>query len=66
MKGKVVRIYADKGFGFIKGADGRDYFFHKSSVETPLVFDDIEPNEDVIFEESEGPKGPRAEQVTCE
>ncbi|KZN39848.1 cold shock domain-containing protein [Pseudoalteromonas luteoviolacea] len=32
MKGKVVKYKQDKGYGFICGDDGHDYFFHKSEV----------------------------------
>lgn len=32
MKGIILRYIGEKGFGFIKGEDGREYFFHKSSL----------------------------------
>ncbi len=31
-RGKIKRLIFDKGFGFIAGDDGTDYFFHKSAV----------------------------------
>lgn len=62
MIGKVVRIVKDKGFGFIKGEDGIEYFFHRTAL-TNLPFEQLQLAQDVQFEENEGPKGPRAEQI---
>lgn len=33
MKGKVIKYFPDKGFGFIKLEDGNDCYFHKSKIE---------------------------------
>ena len=30
--GTIKRIVADRGFGFIAGADGTEYFFHRNSI----------------------------------
>jgi cold shock CspA family protein len=30
MTGKITRVMEGKGFGFISGEDGQDYFFHRS------------------------------------
>lgn len=62
MNGKIVRLKKDKGFGFIKGEDESEYFFHHSSVKN-AVFTELEEGQDVTFEASEGAKGPRAEDV---
>lgn len=32
MKGKVIKYFEDKGFGFIKTSDSREVFFHISDV----------------------------------
>ncbi|WP_296154502.1 cold-shock protein [Ruminococcus sp.] len=29
MRGRIKRFIEDKGYGFITGEDGQDYFFHK-------------------------------------
>ncbi|GAB1443994.1 hypothetical protein MASR2M39_28390 [Ignavibacteriales bacterium] len=36
MKGKVIKYFQDKGFGFIKLEDGNDCYFHKSKVEDEI------------------------------
>jgi CspA family cold shock protein len=61
--GTIKRI-TDKGFGFISGADGSEYFFHQSAcVSTP--FDDLREGQAVSFTVGQGPKGPRAENVAA-
>lgn len=62
MKGKVKTLVANKGFGFIQGTDNVQYFFHKSSVKNGRI-EDMEVGDEVEFEESEGEKGPRAEDI---
>jgi len=62
MKGKVLRFNKNKGFGFIKGDDDRDVFFHYS-VLVMDGFKDIEVGAEVEFELVETDKGPRAASV---
>ena len=38
--GTVVRMIRDRGFGFIRGEDGREIFFHHSSLPRG-VFDSL-------------------------
>ena len=59
LTGIVKRIVGDKGFGFI-GADGTDYFFHKSSCDD---FDQLSAGQRVTFVAVRGNKGPRADRV---
>ena len=60
--GTIKRI-TDRGFGFISAADGTEYFFHQSAcASTP--FDDLREGQPVSFTIGQGPKGPRAENVT--
>ena len=62
MIGTVKRIYLDKGFGFIKTEDGQEFFFHKSALKN-IKIEELEVDREVTFEDAEGPKGPRAEDV---
>jgi CspA family cold shock protein len=61
--GTIKKVIADRGFGFITADDGKDYFFHRSSIEAPLDFDRLAGGEKVEFEVQQGPKGPRAARV---
>jgi cold shock CspA family protein len=60
LTGTVVRLLADKGFGFIQGPDDREYFFHRSAAPE---FDRLDVGSTVHFLPTEAPKGPRAESV---
>ena len=61
MEGTIKRIHKEKGFGFIK-AGNMEYFFHRSAVKNKR-FEDLEEGQEVTFEDSEGSKGPRAEDI---
>jgi CspA family cold shock protein len=60
-QGTIKRL-TDKGFGFIDTGSGKDIFFHQSSLEG-VRYEDLREGQQVSFDESEGPKGPRAENV---
>jgi cold shock protein len=62
MNGTVKRLTSDRGFGFIKSANGNEFFFHRSAV-TGSGFDSLREGDAVTFDEGQGPKGPRAENV---
>lgn len=61
-EGTIKRI-TDKGFGFIDTGGNQDMFFHSSGVEG-ISFDELREGQRVTYVEGQGPKGPRAEQVT--
>ena len=60
-EGTIKRL-TDKGFGFIDTGSGKDLFFHMSAVEGVRV-EDLNQGQRVSFNEGQGPKGPRAENV---
>jgi CspA family cold shock protein len=62
MRGKVIRVMGEKGFGFIRGEDGTDRFFHRSGLQQTagLSWEQIEVGAACVFEPIDGPKGPRA------
>jgi CspA family cold shock protein len=66
LKGKVARILRDKGFGFIKAEDGKEYFFHRSGIVGGGRFDTLKEFDSVEFDDQSGPKGLRAERVVIE
>jgi cold shock protein len=61
MQGTIKRI-TDRGFGFIAAANGQEYFFHQSAC-VGTRFDDLRQGQEVTFDEGQGPKGPRAENI---
>ena len=62
MTGTIRTLRTDKGFGFIKDATGKEYFFHQSAVQGEGI-DNLREGDSVEFDIGEGPKGPRAERV---
>jgi CspA family cold shock protein len=61
--GTVKKLVSERGFGFITGEDGKDYFFHRSSLMPSLDFDSLAGGEKVQFEIERDPKGARARDV---
>jgi cold shock protein len=59
--GKIKQL-TDKGFGFIEKENGKDLFFHKSSVEG-VAYEALQIGQAVSFNEGQSAKGPRAENV---
>jgi cold shock protein len=60
--GTIKRLVMDRGFGFLSGEDGKEYFFHRSSVEGS--FEGLQEGQKVSFDiEPSAPKGPRASRV---
>ena len=63
MNGTISRRIADKGFGFIKGENGQEYFLHRSAVRDGSVFEPPRDGQPMTFDPGQGEKGPRAEDV---
>ena len=60
MKGTVKFFNREKGFGFIAGEDGKEYFVHKSGLNEGVNLNDNDP---VEFEVGSGERGPKAINV---
>jgi len=60
-EGSIKRL-TEKGFGFIRMADGNDVFFHSTALEG-VVFEELKIGQRVEFTEGEGSRGPRAEAI---
>ena len=58
----TIKRLTDKGYGFIDIGRGKDLFFHMSNLEG-VGYDDLYEGQSVTFNEGQGPKGPRAENV---
>jgi CspA family cold shock protein len=59
MMGTIRTLRADKGFGFIKGEAGQEYFFHQSAIYGEGIAD-LREGDGVEFEVEDSPKGPAA------
>jgi CspA family cold shock protein len=63
-QGTVVRMIRDRGFGFIRGEDDREIFFHHSSLPRG-VFDSLSEGQPLEYEietDAQG-RGERARDV---
>lgn len=61
-KGKIKKLVRDRGFGFIADTDGREVFFHQSSI-LETAFTALSEDQQVEFEVENSDKGPRATNV---
>jgi cold shock CspA family protein len=61
MKGKVGRLFQDKGYGFIKDENGESRFFHISNIKG---FDEIFEGAIVKFKPNQNSKGLQATEIT--
>ena len=63
MKGTVKFFNQKKGFGFITGEDGKDYFVHQTGLAEGVSLRD---NDAVTFDVEQGERGPKAVNVSKE
>ncbi len=61
-KGRIKKMVRDRGFGFIRGDDGKEVFFHRSGM-NGSDYDSISEGDNVEYVIQEGPRGARAEHV---
>lgn len=60
MNGTVKFFNTVKGFGFISGEDGKDYFAHSTSLTAGVS---VKEGDKVSFDVEQGDKGPKAVKV---
>ena len=60
MNGTIKFFNAMKGFGFIAGEDGKEYFVHQSALGEGVTLNE---NDAVTFDVEEGDRGPKAVNV---
>jgi len=61
-RGRIKKMVRDRGFGFIRGEDGKEVFFHRSGLGAS-DYDALNEGDNVEYVVQEGPRGPRAENV---
>ncbi len=62
-KGTIKTLIRNRGFGFISAEDGKEVFFHRTGL-VSADFDSLQEGDKVEFEVEQGPKGPRATNVS--
>ena len=60
MNGTVKFFNQMRGFGFIAGEDGTEYFVHQTGLKEGVTIDE---NDEVSFDVEQGDKGPKAVNV---
>lgn len=65
--GRVARLFAEQGYGFIETLDqpSRELYFHRNSLPED-DFDALRPGQKVRFHEERGEKGPQASTVVVQ
>ena len=66
MQGIIKSYLGDKGYGFISGDDGKDYFFHVNSIKNKKQQDEIADGLSVKFNGVPTPKGYSAKSIEFE
>ena len=62
MEGTVKWFNSSKGYGFIEGSDGTDYFAHFQEIQSE-GYKTLKEGASVTFEAAEGEKGPVAKTI---
>ncbi|HEV3124592.1 MAG TPA: cold shock domain-containing protein [Candidatus Dormibacteraeota bacterium] len=64
MNGTIKKIASDRGFGFLAAdEDGKEYFFHRSGLDSAVNFESLGVGEKVSFDVEPSDRGPRATRV---
>ena len=61
--GRIVRIFPDAEYGFIKTPDEREIYFHRNSLLDNVDFRELKFGTEVTFIEEQGNEGPQAARV---
>jgi cold shock CspA family protein len=61
--GLVARLLPEKGYGFIRRADGGELYFNFDSL-VNTIFDQLKEGDEVKFIEEMTPEGPQAKRVS--
>lgn len=61
-RGRIKKMVRERGFGFIRGEDGKEVFFHRSGLNAG-EYDVLNEGAIVEYVVQEGPRGARAEHV---
>ena len=56
MQGTIARLVPERGFGFITGDDGQEFFFHRSALQA-TEFEELAEGVRVDFHAAHDPHG---------
>jgi CspA family cold shock protein len=57
MRGSIVRVVRDRGFGFIRDERGQEVFFHATGVTGGTAFDTLVEGQEVTFDKEQDTRG---------
>jgi CspA family cold shock protein len=63
MTGTIKNINVERGFGFIRAADGTDRFFHYTALRGGTKLSMLSAGMPVTFDHEQSERGPRAVNV---
>lgn len=63
-KGRIVKIFPESDYGFIKTHDAREIYFHRNSVLDGVELAQLKFGTEVSFIEEQGDEGPQAARVS--
>ncbi len=63
VRGHIVRIFPEEGFGFIASEDGREIYFNRDNCAHPS-FERLDIGDRLRFLVAEGAEGPQARRIT--
>lgn len=63
MRGKIVRLVRDRGFGFIRMESGQEIFFHATGLDEGGAFESLTENQEVDFESESDPRNARERAI---
>jgi cold shock CspA family protein len=61
-RGRITRLFPERGYGFLETPDGREIYFHEHAVDAD-VLRQAAVGMPVRFTEEEGERGPQASSV---
>ena len=62
IKGKIKKVIGERGFGFIDAVDGREIFFHMSSLQG-VDFNDLKEGDQLEFDVEKDHRGTKAVNI---
>lgn len=64
MNGVIAKYFEDKGYGFIRGEDGIDYFFHYTALKSTTDQIHLKPGCTLSFVPSRSERGPQGTEIS--